>query len=67
MLWTAKPPQPHCMGGKILKIPLVSCVRSSGHGYGRGLTSILLKKENFKIPDLVHKPTAAAVAAGNMH
>ena len=31
----------------------------------RGLTSHLLKNSFFKIPDLVHRPTAAAVAGGN--
>ena len=49
------------MRGNILKIPLVSCAWSSGRGRRRCLTSNLLKSLFIKIPDLVHRPTAAAV------
>ena len=49
---------PH--GGQDIKISLVSYARSSGRGRGRVLRSNLLKKSVlFKIPDLVHMPTAA--------
>ena len=60
-----KPHKPNHMGGRILKIPLVSRAWSSGRGHGRGLTSNLLKSFFFKIPDLVHRPTASAVVGGN--
>ena len=58
-----KPHKPYHMAGKILKIPLVSRGRSSGRGRGRGLTSNLMKEKN---PYLVHLPTAAVVAGGNL-
>ena len=38
--WTSGPWVPHHMGGKILKIPLMSCARSSGRDCGRGLKAI---------------------------
>ena len=45
----------------MLEVPLVSCAWSSGRGRRRCLTSNLLKSLFFKIPDLVHRPTAAVV------
>ena len=56
---------PHHMAGKIFKIPLVSRALSSGRGCRRGLTTNLQQALFFKIPDLLHRPTAAAVANGN--
>ena len=58
-----KPNQPCLslhMGGKILKIPLISLVPKSVSLCLSCLTSNLLKIFSLKIPDLVHRPTAAA-------
>ena len=38
---------------------------NSGHGRGIGLINILLKLFFFEIPDLVHRRTAAPIAAEN--
>ena len=63
-----QPRQPLHMGGKILKIPLVSLVPKSVSLCQSCITSNLVKRFFFfNIPDLVNRPTAAVVASKNCH
>ena len=55
------------MGGKILKIPFASLMPNSIIMCLRCVTKNLLKVFFFKIPDLVHRLTPAAVPRKNYH
>ena len=63
-LWTETPWTPRKKTSSYLKFIDVTHSQMSGRGRGSGVIIILLKKKNsLEIPDLVHGPTAAPVAA----
>ena len=49
----------------VLQNSLGTPLWKSGRGRRMDLVTFLLKKKFLKIPDLVHRPTAAPVAAGS--